>query len=646
MEKEKIYELRIDEEDEISGVDSISLVDEPAIMINWVAFKKEKPQEFHVPEGEDQFYLDKFLSVGQSEEDLLNEGWEVESIEEIGQHNFGLSTTPNDESEQDTDEFRIRYKYGLSKNIKEDPIILTTREYCRTLINRNFVFRYEDIVSLPPNAEPDDGGWGGQPQLWRGGYNCRHRWFKILYKNTGKIVNKSTININKIRVDGRPTELTPDWSQPNTITTKTRNNPSPSTIKNLGLSKEQMEIDDQNVNVFGYHTRYFALCPSAQELFKHLVSMNMDEETIGMVRSAAQVADNVFRIEDEVIKSENSTQHQYEEAVVLVEDFKDIIHEIDEEVGMIHDVSFMDGHIEKIKSYVKEDLGYDVGSLPSYVDQIQTGKTKQNFESYNDYPESVKNNACKVLRWRDEHGDEVKGMTQVGWTRANQLCKGENISEDTISRMAAFARHRKNSEVAPEFKSTPWKDAGYVAWLGWGGTTGIEWASKKLETIRRKKMSKEQFATDDEQRIVLGPAMIPDLKIFRKDEKGNPYYVVFRKEVIKMIAEKYMKNKYTDNNDLDHDGKAVKDVYVVESWIVEDEEFDKSRKYGFELPIGSWVVSMKVSETPEGNKVWERVKKGELKGFSVSGFFEEVAQFAREDIFIQKVIEILRQVKD
>lgn len=110
---------------------------------------------------------------------------------------------------------------------------------------------------------------------------------------------------------------------------------------------------------------------------------------------------------------------------------------------------------------------------------------KLNFKSYNDYPESASNNACKVLQWRDEHGDEVQGMLQVGWTRANQLCNKENISEETIARMASFARHRQNAEVSPEFKDTPWKDKGYVAWLGWGGTTGIEWAQNKLKSIRK-----------------------------------------------------------------------------------------------------------------------------------------------------------------
>jgi hypothetical protein len=108
------------------------------------------------------------------------------------------------------------------------------------------------------------------------------------------------------------------------------------------------------------------------------------------------------------------------------------------------------------------------------------------FESYNDYPESAKNNAQKVLDWREKYGTEVKGMTRVGWVRANQLAKGRNISRSTIARMSAFQRHKKNSEVSAENKSTPWKDKGYVAWLGWGGTSGINWASKKLKQIDKK----------------------------------------------------------------------------------------------------------------------------------------------------------------
>lgn len=574
MKKEKIFELRIEEDDPISGIDSISLVSEPAIELNWVAFKKVTNQEdFHVPDGEDEKYVKMFEGIGQPEQELLDEGWELTGVEEVTQHKFGLSTEPNAISDGDSETKRVRYKYGLDTNITgQGAIINTTREYCRVLINRNYVFRIEDIQSLTPNSDPDDGGFGGAPILFRGGYNCRHRWFKMTYEPTGKIINKASVNINKVKdVAGRaPSENTP-WYQPSLITEKTRNavskgTASDNTKRNLGLSKEK----------FGY-----PMFETKEEAEEYAI----------------------------LIGCEGSHEHKIGDTTLYMP---------------------CEEH--------PEDLGYDVGGLPSYVDQVETGKTKNNFETYNDYPESARNNACKVLRWRDEHGDEVKGMTQVGWTRANQLCKGENISEETIARMSAFQRHRKNAEVSAEFKSTPWKDAGYVAWLGWGGTTGIEWASRKLESIRRKKMCKESFTTDEEKRIVIGPAMIPYKNIFRKDDKGNPYWVYFTPETISMIAEKYMKNKFIDNNDTDHNGKAADDVYVYESWIKEDEN-DKSNKYGYEdTPIGTWFVSMKI----KNDEVWERVKNKELNGFSVSGFFEEVEQFKKEKEFLRQVAELLK----
>jgi hypothetical protein len=163
--------------------------------------------------------------------------------------------------------------------------------------------------------------------------------------------------------------------------------------------------------------------------------------------------------------------------------------------------------------------------------------------------------------------------------------------------------------------------------------------------IKKKKKKKDQkFAIDNEEkRTIVGPAMVPDLRIPRKDNQGNMYEVYFSSETIKMIADKYMKNQYTRNNDLMHDGTAVKDVYVVESWIKEDDN-DKSNKYGYgDLPIGTWFVAMKCAKTPQGDKVWEMVKSGELAGYSVSGWFEEVAQFCREEMFLQKVVEILKK---
>jgi len=177
-------------------------------------------------------------------------------------------------------------------------------------------------------------------------------------------------------------------------------------------------------------------------------------------------------------------------------------------------------------------------------------------------------------------------------------------------------------------------------WDAWGGTEGIEWAQRKLDQLEKEKMSKQKFVTtDEEKRIVVGPAMVPDLKIFRKDEMGRPYYVYFSADTIKMIAEKYMRYKYIDNNDTNHNGEAAKDVYVIETWIKEDEQ-DKSNKYGYkELPVGTWFVSMKV----RNDEVWEKIKSGELNGFSVSGYFEEIRQFSIEREFLSQVADILKK---
>lgn len=116
-----------------------------------------------------------------------------------------------------------------------------------------------------------------------------------------------------------------------------------------------------------------------------------------------------------------------------------------------------------------------------------SSKKEQKQEGYNDYPQSATNNAKRMIEWRDKYGrDEVKGGTAVGWQRAASLAARESLSAETVGRMAAFNRHRKNATVDPKFKDTPWKDRGYVAWNLWGGTSGVNWAIKKMETIRNK----------------------------------------------------------------------------------------------------------------------------------------------------------------
>ena len=121
-------------------------------------------------------------------------------------------------------------------------------------------------------------------------------------------------------------------------------------------------------------------------------------------------------------------------------------------------------------------------------------------DSYNDYPAAAKKNAQMAIDWKEKYGrDEVPAGTPVGWARAHQLAKGEKISAETVKRMSAFNRHRKNSKIAPEHKDTPWKDNGYVAWLIWGGDEGVDWAMKKskeidaMEEVKEGKLSVKAF---------------------------------------------------------------------------------------------------------------------------------------------------------
>jgi hypothetical protein len=493
IKKEKIFELKIEEDDELSGVDAVSLVDEPAIEINWVAFNKTH-EDFVIPDGEDMKFSSMIIEKGQSEQDLFDDGYEMVKEDFI-------SSSPNSPSFEDTEERLIRYKYVLNPQAGGAPIKETTREFCKDLLQKNLVYRVEDLEGITNDL-------GSSAMVWRGSYNCRHLWKKIEYRKGDTIVNKGSVT--KGRIDGAES------------------------YDVLGLPQPDTRVPG------------------------------------------------------------------------------------------------------------KASFGYD-NNLPSYVDEISGDTISKSliepttFESYSDYPDSVKNNAKAVLKYVEENGWGSCG-TPVGKQRANQLANGEPISLDTVKRMYSYlSRHEVDLDSSKGYND----GCGKLMYDSWGGKSALSWAQSKIN--QEEKMSKQYFQIDsEEKRIVLGPAMVPDQKIFRKDAMGNPYYVFFTAETIRMIAEKYMKNQYTRNNDLMHDGKAVRDVYVIESWIKEDEN-DKSVKYGYDVPVGSWMIAMKIEKTPMGDKVWSQVKEGKLNGFSVSGFFEEVQAFSREEMFLYKVAEILKK---
>ena len=126
------------------------------------------------------------------------------------------------------------------------------------------------------------------------------------------------------------------------------------------------------------------------------------------------------------------------------------------------------------------------------------------------------------------------------------------------------------------------------------------------------------FSEDDKQ-IITGPSMVPNQYILRKDEQGNPFHVFFSEETIEKIAEKFFANSNHNNTDINHNGDLVQENTLLESWIITDPAMDKSTAMGFDLPKGSWMVSMRVNN----KETWNKIKSGELSGYSVEGSFLE-----------------------
>jgi hypothetical protein len=143
---------------------------------------------------------------------------------------------------------------------------------------------------------------------------------------------------------------------------------------------------------------------------------------------------------------------------------------------------------------------------------------------------------------------------------------------------------------------------------------------------------------DEDKRLVAGPLLIPNKKIIRMDEEMGLYNVFFKPETIETIARKFMKNKYNGEVTVEHDRK-VNDVYLTESWIIEQSAKDKSNLYGFTLPKGTWFGIYKV----DNPKVWEEVKAGKYKGFSIEGIFEHKASTMKSSQLFSKDIDELNE---
>lgn len=480
----------------------------------------------------------------------------------------------------------------------------------------------------------------------------------------------------------------------------------PVLFSSCGCDKQEFGIQDFSMDIFGYETKHFDMCPAAVQLFQHLQEMTVDEETIGMIRSAAQIADNVFEIEKNVVNGVDTDDDLLGQAQILVNDFKDLMHEIDEEVGMIHDVSFMDGHIAVIADYLN---GYGEEEEDNLKEAIQTLSKHHAFERAPQLLQGLTEAQVKRAGFRD--GQKLYRYTNFfpGILDSRQFCM--SIEDNFFRRSIIDALRDYNIQFGHGPGGAP-----YSKWLYKGGPNCVhaweEWVVKNRRTDRgdlivdvirvgvvagvpgtpprslpgsgyypgtpryqanlsKTFMNEEEFSTcfngvcdvkfneqktqvfaaDGDQRMIYTPLMIPDILIPRYDEVSRErYFVKFTPETIQKIRDKFMIQLRGRMTNLEHTDHKFEDVVMVESWIVEGEN-DKAYQLGFtkeQIPFGTWMGAYKVLDTPEGDTVWnEYIKPGKVKGASVEGnFILNFSQQSEDDYLLSSIINILKTIDE
>jgi hypothetical protein len=595
-----------------SGVSQIALVDVPAIEKYWMAFRKEEFIEPNAGESEEEF-------LGRCIPAMIDEGREQDQA--------------------------VAMCYSMYQNMSYDTSALPVYTDEIPEKKQKFAETYTDYPEAAVEnakralAYAEENGWG---DCGMGAGKAR----------ANQLANREAISEDTIaRMSSferhRQNSKTPygegcgklmwdAWGGSEGIEWAARK------LKQIREEK----FASSELDVYGYPTRFFYMCPGATETFRHLMEMGPhDEDVIGMIRSAALQADRVFEIEAEVIEAESADVNQLKEAIILVDDFKSLMHEIDEEVGMTHDVSYMDGHLIKINEYLETPIVMAEERPIARIPKEERGREGSEKNKPGDTTTSrggieVTEEVEKTLKDKiEEHNkknpqDSQKadlGMLKAVWRRGAGAYsvgtpgrKGMTRPQWSMGRVNAFLKILSGSSPS---------DKDY--------TQDNDLLPKGHPKHSEQKMSKFLFASEDQQ-ILVGPVAVPDMEIVRKDKKTKEiYYVRFSKEVVQRMAEKFMKELRNDQTNIDHNPEDKAGSYIMETWVVENEQDKANSVYNLDVPIGTWVVKMRVTD-PE---TWKMVKNGELRGFSLEGNFldrEDWEAYQRDREIYNKVIKILK----
>jgi hypothetical protein len=165
---------------------------------------------------------------------------------------------------------------------------------------------------------------------------------------------------------------------------------------------------------------------------------------------------------------------------------------------------------------------------------------------------------------------------------------------------------------------------------------GEEWIylSKQHSVVKMKTLS-------EEKRLIVGPALIPGIRIPRINEETlEEYDITFSEDTVELAAQLYMKRLYNNQTNIEH-SQDVSGVSVVESWIISDPEMDKSKSLGLNLPKGTWMTALKV----DNDGLWnDYIKSGKVKGISIEALLEyKEVKMSEEDKNLQEIKNLLNE---
>ena len=171
--------------------------------------------------------------------------------------------------------------------------------------------------------------------------------------------------------------------------------------------------------------------------------------------------------------------------------------------------------------------------------------------------------------------------------------------------------------------------------LGIEAISVVESPAIEEDFIALKSQEFKLAEVDKERRILMGALLIPNKPIYRRNGEDE-YYIYFSKDTVLKASQMYLMNSKQNNSTLEHKYE-VEGLSLVESWIVEDKVHDKSVKFGMDLPLGSWVGSVKVNN----DTIWnEFVKTGKVKGFSIEGYFADKMERPKDQTIKDELAQI------